>query len=147
MLNLAMEPVLYRDGTVTISPAEVRTKTFTMYLRNVTSVSIATIRPGKWAPLILVPMVISMWLMSSLIPFGNVSAFDLMLKPLVPLVALDLAYFFFRITRVHLQTTGGPVVLAYDISFFEPVDVLERFGRMKDAIEQGITAQNFAVHA
>jgi hypothetical protein len=134
-----MDPVLYRDGNVTVTPTEIRAKGFTLFLRNVTSVSTGTIRPGKWAPALLFPVGVTVWFLSAISPFGNLSG--PILISMIPLLFLNLGYFCMRVSRLYLQTTGGPVVLAYSVSLREPTEVLQRYERIRRAIEQGISAQ------
>ena len=62
------------------------------------------------------------WFLGALSPFGNLSG--RILLPMVPLVVVDGALFLPRISRLHLQTSGGPVVLAYSIGLWEPVEAI-----------------------
>lgn len=140
-----MEAPLYQDPTITVSSTEVRAKGFTLYLRNVTSVSIATIRPGKMAPLALVPIVVMYWMFSKFVPFLNISS--AIFIPILPLVALVGAYFFLRVCRLQLQTSGGPVILASALTLWEPVEAQERYERIKSAIERAIAKQPVPVRA
>ena len=137
-----MTPILYEDSTITITPTEIRAKGFTLYLQNVTSVSVGTIRPGKWALLLLLPLLAMIWLLSAMSPFGNLSS--PIFLPMVPLVIIDGALFLLRISRLHLQTSGGPVVLASSIGLWEPVEAIERYERIKRAIEKAILSRCIA---
>jgi hypothetical protein len=118
---------------------EIRARGFTLFLRNVTSVSTGTTRPGKCAPLLLIPVAIPVWFLGAISPFGNLSG--LILMPMIPLLVLFLGFSCMRVSRLYLQTTGGPVVLAYNVTFSEPTEVLQRYERIRRAIEQGISAQ------
>lgn len=137
-----MTPTLYEDSSISITPTEIRAKGFTLYLQNVTSVSIGTIRPGKWAPLLLLPLFAMIWLLGAMSPFGNLSGSIFL--PMIPLIVIDGALFFLQISRLHLQTTGGPVVLAYSIGLWEPAEAIERYERIKRAIEKAIAGRSIA---
>jgi hypothetical protein len=134
-----MEALLYKDSAISISSTEIRAKGFTLYLRNVTSVSIVTVRPGMMAPIALVPLGVMYWTISKFVPFQNIPTASFI--PILPLVALVGAYFFFRICRLRLQTSGGPVILASSLAFWNPVESLERYERIKSAIERAIAKQ------
>lgn len=82
-----------------------------------------------------------MCVLDSLTPFPRMSIIGFMWKPMIPMIVLILAYSFLRITRLQLQTTGGLVILASDVSLLPPVESLERFERIKRAIERGISSQ------
>jgi hypothetical protein len=143
VLNFTMDLPLYQSSDITITPTEIRAKGFTLYLQNVTSVSIGTIRPGKWVPLLSLPLVAMIWLLGTLSPFGAFSG--RIFLPMIPLIALDGVLFLLRISRLYLQTTGGPVVLAYNVCLWEPTEVIARYERIKRAIEKGISAQQAPV--
>src|SRR5579883_3166649 len=119
---------LYCDETLTISATEIRWKLGTVYLRNVTGVSIATHRPGKFAPflgLFSLPVFTFGWFS----PFGSFLGPSLWLI-FVPEALVLTAIFLIRSTQLNLQTTGGPVILASHVSFSEPLEALERYDRM-----------------
>ncbi len=42
-----MNDTIYDDGTLTVTPTEIRAKGFVLYTDNVSSISVITIRPGK----------------------------------------------------------------------------------------------------
>ena len=134
-----MEVPLYQDSAITISSTEVRAKGFTLYLRNVTSVSIATFRPGRWAPLALAPVVVMYFALTRLAPFVSIPS--AILIPICPFVGLVAAYYFLRVSRLRLQTSGGPVILASSLTFWPPVEPLKRYERIKLAIERAIAKQ------
>ena len=50
-------------------------------------------------------------------------------------------YFLLRVCRLRLQTSGGPVILASALSLAEPTKAIERYERIKRAIEKAISSQ------
>jgi len=55
-----------------------------------------------------------------------------------PMVLLFIAISFVRVSRIYLQTAGGPVVLAFKIQLTDPATTLARFQTIKKAIEQAM---------
>jgi hypothetical protein len=45
-----------------------------------------------------------------------------------------------RISRIYLQTSGGPVILAFKLQLGDPSFTLARFQTIKDSIEQAMRA-------
>ena len=60
---------------------------------------------------------------------------------LLPFVALIATYFFLRVSRLRLQTSGGSVVLVSNLTLWEPTEDLKRYERIKRAIEIAIMEQ------
>ena len=138
---LPMEPALYQDPAITITATEVRSRRLTVYLRNVTSVSIVTIRPGRWAPLSLIPLIVMLLVFHSVsMPFVKVS--NVVFFPVLPLVLAVVVYFFFRVSRVRLETAGGPIVIVQHLSLVEPTETIERYERIKRAIEKAVSSHD-----
>jgi Family of unknown function (DUF6232) len=135
-----MDPAIFKDGAFTVTPTEIRYPGLTVYLRNVTSVSVTTFRPGRFAPLALLPLGVIALCPQPLSPV--VFHFSsLLLLPLIPCVAGLGVYFLLRVSRLSLQTAGGTVVLAQKMSLSKPTETLERFERIRRAIEGAISSQ------
>src|SRR5436309_1076217 len=48
-----MNETIYEDRTITVTPTEIRAKGFVLYIEKISSISVTTIRPGKWPALFL----------------------------------------------------------------------------------------------
>jgi hypothetical protein len=126
-----MSKIYYDDGSIAVTENEIRAQGYTLYLSNVSAVSVASFSLGKF---MLIPLVISF------IPLGMFlfmfRAFvGLMLIPMLPLLLLVVAGCFVRKTRIMLQTTGGPVIAGQKFGFGDHAEALSRFNKMKQAIE------------
>jgi len=138
-----MNETIYDDGMITVTPTEIRAKGFVLYVENISSISVATVRPGKWfVPLLAFPMImfvlVVFFMQRTLGPllgpqFG-VTAISF-LVPLFPFGILTVLISIVRISRLFLQTTGGPVLLAWKINFAEPYGTVAKYNMIKDAIE------------
>lgn len=126
-----MSQLYYDDGTVSVTENEIRAPGYTLYLDNVSAVSVASFSLGKFMliplsfsliPLVMVPVIARGFLVFALIPF-------------VPLLLVTVVALFFRKTRIMLQTTGGPVIAGQKFGFGDHSADIARFNQMKRAIE------------
>jgi hypothetical protein len=141
-----MNETIYDDGKLIVTPTEIRAKGFVLYTDNVSSISMNTIRPGRGMALSLgfsLLMIGAVGLLvyrmfGSLIGHQSPSVFILPLLGFLPLAGLAVLAWLVRITRLFLQTTGGPVVLASKISFSDPYETEMRHKEIKEAIKKAI---------
>ena len=126
------ERVFYEDPEIRITATEIRCPKQTIQTSAVTVVRFASVRPGKWLPVIaLVPLLGVLLLYSQTKPTNLLLVVPLVL-PIIPVLLLA----FLRISRLTVQTTGGPVVLANKLQLTDPAATLARFQTIKDSIEQ-----------
>jgi hypothetical protein len=117
-----------------VTPTEIRAKGFVLYVRNISSISVGTVRPGKWfAPLFAFPIVMmfAIWLLFHRLFAGlgqgsSVMSFTLFL-PFVPFCVIAVLGFVLRVNRLFLQTSGGPVLLAWSVSLSEPYGTIAKY--------------------
>ena len=142
--NFMQERRYYEDHEIQITASEIRCKQLTIRTDSVTSVSIASARPMKWLPfVILLPLLPIGFLalqFSALLGRGRASLFAPLLVGFLPMVLICVSASFMRMSRIYLQTSGGPVVLAFKIQFTDPATTLVRFQTIKDSVEQAMEA-------
>jgi hypothetical protein len=142
-----MNEPIYDDGAITVTPAEVRAKGFVLYMDSVSSISVNTVRPGKWVgPLMAVPAVsllaFVLFINRLFKPFLGQQPNALSILPFIailPFCIIAGLAFLFRISRLSLQTTGGPVLLASKISLTDPYETVLRYEQIKNSIEKAIS--------
>jgi hypothetical protein len=142
-----MNGSIYDDGTITVTPTEIRAKGFVLYVENVSSISVNTVRPGMWlTPFFALLTVLAFGfvlftnrMFGSLFGQQSTAASILPFLALLPLCVIDVLVFLVRISRLFLQTTGGPVMLASKISLTDPYDTVMQYKQIKAAIEKGIS--------
>jgi hypothetical protein len=142
-----MNETIYDDGTITVTPTEIRANGFVLYVENVSSISVATVRPGKLLAAVMVfPtllligfLLFTQRMFGSLLGHQSTAVSILPFLLVLPMCGIDAAAFFFRISRLFLQTTGGPVLLASKISFTDPYDTVMQYKEIKQAIEKAIS--------
>jgi len=142
-----MNEAIYEDGTITVTPTEIRAKGFVLYVENVSSISVSTVRPTKWLGLLMtfpIVLMIGVILLTNRLfaPLLDQYAFGISVLPflwVVPICVLTVLAFFYRITRLFLQTTGGPVLLASKISFTDSYGTEMQYKEIKDAIEKAVS--------
>lgn len=138
------EQAYYEDQVLRVTASEIRCKHATIRTDAVTSVSMASARPLKWAPLfLLVPLFPIGFMMLMTIPIiGNLprSFFGVFFVGMLPFACLSILASFIRISRIFLQTSGGPVALAIKVQLTDPSRTLTHFQTVKDSIEQAMRA-------
>ena len=137
------DQVFYEDHELRITASEIRCKQLTIRADSITSVSIASARPAKWLPLFfLIPMVPLGFIFILISRFAGHSRSPLLFLPilivLIPLAVILTLASLLRISRIHLQTSGGPVILALKIQLTDPAATVARFQTIKDAIEKAM---------
>jgi hypothetical protein len=134
------ERVYYEDEALRITASEIRAKRLTIRTNSVTSVSVASVRPGKWFPvLILIPMIPVYYFyvpMARMLGFRSVS----LLAPMVIPMAIVILLSFLRVSRIYLQTSGGPVVLAVKAELGTASATLARYEAIRESIERAMRA-------
>jgi ABC-type proline/glycine betaine transport system permease subunit len=134
------EHVYYEDEALRVTASEIRMKRLTIRTNSVTSVSVASVRPGKWFPvLILIPMLPVYYFlvpMARMFGFAGIWLLTPMVIPTVIVVLLS----FLRVSRIDLQTSGGPVVLAVKAELGDATATLARYHVIRDSIEQALRA-------
>jgi hypothetical protein len=134
------ERVYYEDKSLRVTASEIRTKRLTIKSDSVTSVSVATVRPGKWFPvLVLVPMVPLYYFFVPLVRMFGLAGVSLLAPMAVPMVIVVLLSFL-RVSRIYLQTSGGPVVLAVKAELGTASATLARYAVIRESIEQAMRA-------
>ena len=142
-----MNSTIFDDGVITVTESEVRAKGFTLYVDTISSISISSVRPMKWVGLIMaIPIgmgLLFMTFMNRLLGslWGQPSAmvYILPLFCFLPLCLLAVGAFFARFSRLWLQTTGAPVLVASHFSFSDQYETIEHYKAIKAAIEQAIS--------
>jgi hypothetical protein len=134
----------YEDHELQITASEIRCKHLTIRTDSVTSVSIASARPLKWLPLILLlpalPFGFFIFAFSPLMGRAGSPFFVSLLVIYTPLILIFILASFMRVSRIYLQTAGGPVVLALKFQLVGIEATLTRFRAIKDAVEQAMEA-------
>ncbi|MGD1020997.1 MAG: hypothetical protein ABSA12_16950 [Verrucomicrobiia bacterium] len=130
--------VYYEDEALRVTASEIRTKRLTICTNSVTAVSVATVRPGKWFPLLLlIPMVPIYYFFVPIVRTLGLSGVSL-LAPMVIPTAIVILLSLLRVTRIYLQTSGGPVVLAVKAELGNVSATLARYHAIRDSIEQAM---------
>lgn len=137
----------YEDHQLQITASEIRSKHLTIRTDSVTSVSIASARPLKWLPLVFLlpalPLGFFIFVFAPLLERGRSPFSPLLLVVFAPLILLFILgglASFMRVSRIYLQTSGGPVVLALKFQLTGTEVTLIRFRAIKDAVEQAMEA-------
>ena len=134
------ERVYYEDETVRVTASEIRTKRLTIRTNSVVSVSVVSVRPGRWFPvLVLIPLVPLYYFSVPIVRMFGLASVSL-LAPMVILMAIVVGLAFLRVSRIHVQTSGGPVVLAAKTEFGNASATLARYQVIQDSIEQAMRA-------
>jgi len=126
-----MPRLYYDDGTITVTESEIRAKGYTLYLSNVSSVSVASFTLGK---LMLLPLSFCVLPFAFFLLLFRTLALPLLIG-FLPLLLLFVGACFLRKTRILLQTTGGPVIAGQAFGFGSQTAELDQYERMKQAIE------------
>jgi hypothetical protein len=141
------ERVYYEDYELRITASDIRCKQLTIRTDSITSVSIASARPAKWLPLLFVlPLILfgfMIFVISGLLGVLGARSplfFMPVLAMFLPLAVVLVLPSFVRVSRIYLQTSGGPVVLALKIQLTDPARTVARLQTIKDAIEQAMRA-------
>jgi len=145
-----MNETLYDDGSIRVTPFEIKAKGFVLSAENVSSIKVNTIRPLNWmARFMVFPIVFAVvgylvmqcvfgsWLgpYSVLAPLPiKVSIWPIIL--LVPPCIIVVLGLFLRLSRLFLRTAGGPVILASKVSLTYPYGTVQRYKRIKEAIKK-----------
>jgi len=132
------ERVYYEDDALRVTASEIRAKRLTIPTNSVVSVSVVSVRPGRWFPLlVLIPLVPICYFSVPIVRmFGLASAS--LLAPMVILMAMVVALSFLRVTRIYLQTSRGPVVLAVKTELGKASATLARYEVIQDSIEEAM---------
>ena len=134
------ERVYYEDKSLRVTTSEIRTKRLTIKTSSVTSVSVATVRPGKWFPLlVLVPMVPIYYFFIPIVRMWGLSGVLLLAPMVIPMVIVVLLSFL-RVSRIYLQASGGPVVLAVKAELGDASSTLARYEGIRNSIEEAMRA-------
>jgi hypothetical protein len=134
------ERVYYEDESFRVTALEIRAKQLTIRTNSVISVSVATVRPGKWFPvLVLIPLVPLCYF---LVPVARTFGFAAVSLLAPMLVAMTIVVFlaFLRVSRIYLQTSGGPVVLAVKAELGNASATLAKYQAIRNSIEQAMRA-------
>ncbi len=133
---------IYDDHDIKISSSEIRCQRLTIRTNSITSVSVSSAHPLKWLPVIALipatPIIFVVFAFARDFARNPASFFLPLLIPLIPLLVIGIFASLMRLSRIFLQTSGGPVVLAQKIEFSDPASTLDRFEAMKKAIEQAM---------
>ncbi len=132
------ERVYYEDKALRVTASEIRAKRLTIRTNSVISVSVVSVRPGRWFPvLVLIPLVPIWYFFAPIVRvFGRASVS--LLAPMVILIAIVVGLSFLRVSRIYLQTSGGAVVLAVKTEFGGASATLARYQGIQNSIEQAM---------
>ncbi|MGO9244984.1 MAG: hypothetical protein ACLP0A_01475 [Verrucomicrobiia bacterium] len=132
------ERVYYQDEALRVTASEIRAKRLTIRTNSVISVSVVSVRPGRWFPvLVLIPLVPIWYFFAPIVRvFGRASVS--LLAPMVILIAIVVGLSFLRVSRIYLRTSGGPVVLAVKTEFGGASATLTRYQGIQNSIEQAM---------
>ncbi|MGO9609136.1 MAG: hypothetical protein ACLPT4_05815 [Verrucomicrobiia bacterium] len=134
------ERVYYEDEALRVTASEIRAKRLTIPTNSVVSVSVVSVRPGRWFPLlVLIPLVPTWYFSAPIVRMFGLASVSL-LAPMVILMAMVVALSFLRVSRIYLQTSGGPVVLAVTTELGNASATLARYEVIQDSIEQAMRA-------
>jgi hypothetical protein len=134
------ERVYYEDKSLRVTTSAIRTKRLTIKTSSVTSVSVATIRPGKWFPLLMViPMIPIYYFFAPIVRTMGLSGIALFAPMVIPMVIVVLLAFL-RVSRIYLQTSGGPVALAVKAELGDASSTLARYEAIRNSIEEAMRA-------
>jgi hypothetical protein len=134
------ERVYYEDESLRVTTSEIRTKRLTIKTNSVTSVSVISVRPGKWFPvLILIPMIPIYYFLVPLARMFGFAGVSLLIPMVIPATIVVLLSFL-RISRIYLQTSGGPVVLTVKAELGTASSTMAKYEVIRDSIEQAMRA-------
>jgi ABC-type proline/glycine betaine transport system permease subunit len=134
------ERVHYEDEALRVTASEIRAKRLTIRTNSVTSVSVTSVRPGKWFPvLVLIPMMPVYYFLMPIVRMFGLSGVSLLAPMAIPAMIVVLLSFL-RVSRIHLQTSGGPVILAVKAELGTASSTLAKYEVIKNAIEQAMRA-------
>jgi hypothetical protein len=140
----------YEDQELRITAIDIRCKHLTIRTNSVTSVGVASARPMKWLPWILLLglMPVVLWLPFFFGFFGLGQTWGFfglgrmmliaMLIGYLPMACLVVLASLIRVSRIYVYTSGGAVVLAAKIQLTDATATLARFQSIKEAIEQAM---------
>jgi hypothetical protein len=132
------ERVYYEDEALRITASEIRAKRLTIKTNSVTSVSVASVRPGKWFPvLVLIPMIPIYYFFAPIVRIFGLAGVSLLAPMVIPAVIV-VALSFLRVSRIYLQTSGGPVVLAVKAELGNASATQVKYEAIRDSIEQAM---------
>jgi len=78
--------------------------------------------------------------MSGFLGFRSARTFVPLLLGFLLMAVILVVPSFVRISRIYLQTSGGPVVLAYKMQLSDSAGTLARFEAIKNSVEQAMRA-------
>jgi hypothetical protein len=134
------ERVYYEDQAVRVTASEIRAKRRTIPTNSVISVSVATVRPGRWFPvLVLIPLVPIYYFFAPIVRMSGLVGVSLLAR-MVVLIAIVVVLSFLRVSRIDLQTSAGPVVLAVKAELGNASATLAKYHVIRDSIEQAMRA-------
>lgn len=132
------ERIYYEDEALRITASEIRTKRVTIRTNSVTSVGVVSVRPGKWFPvLILIPMIPIYYFLVPMVRMFGLTGVWLLTPMAIPTVIVVLLSFL-RVSRIYLQTSGGPVILAVKAELSSASSTLGKYDAIKDSIERAM---------
>lgn len=132
------ERIYYEDESVQVTASEIRAKRMTIRTDSVISVSVATVRPGRWFPLlVLVPLVPIYYFFVPIMRMFGLGGLSL-LAPMVISMSIVVVLSFLRVSRIYLQTSGGPVVLAVKAELGGGSTTLDRYEAIQHSIEEAM---------
>lgn len=132
------ERVYYEDESIRVTASEIRAKRLTARTNSVVSVSVASVRPGRWFPvLVLIPLVPICYFSVPMVQMFGLSGVSLPAPMLIPM-AIVVLLSFLRVSRIYLQTSQGPVVLAVKAELGNASATLARYEAIRDSIEQAM---------
>ena len=134
------ERVYYEDETLRVTASEIRAKRLSVRTNSVISVSVVSVRPGRWFPvLVLIPLVPIHYFFVPIVRMFGLAGVSL-LAPMVILMAIVVVLSFWRVSRIDLQTSGGPVVLAVKTELGKASATLARYEAIQKSIEEAMRA-------
>jgi hypothetical protein len=134
------ERVYYEDEALRVTASEIRAKRLTIRTDSVISVSVVSVRPGRWFPvLVLIPLVPIYYFFVPIVRMFGLAGVPL-LAPMAVLMAIVVGLSFLRVSRICLQTSGGPVVLAVKTEFGGGSATLARYEGIQNSIEEAMRA-------
>jgi hypothetical protein len=132
------ERVYYEDEAIRVTASEIRAKRLTARTNSVISVSVASVRPGKWFPaLVVIPMVPIYYFSVPMVRMFGLEGVSLLASMLIPM-AIVVLLSFLRVSRIYLQTSGGPAVLAVKAELGNASATLAKYVAIRDSIEQAM---------
>ncbi len=142
-----MDDAIYDDGTITVTATEIRGRGFVLNTDKVSSISVKTVRPGNWfalfaavAVLLIIAIIWCTNQVSGSLLAGQSSVIaPVSLVAIAALCVMGVGAFLVRISRLFLQTSSGPVMLASQICLSDAYDTEMKYREIKRAIEKAIS--------